>query len=81
MGPSVIQSTINLDSVKPGELPSFHETQIAGRKALVAYFHDCTIWLRADQVNELAAKLMVHLPTAIDTEIERALPFASQVED
>jgi len=57
---------LNLDRCKPGELPNIKpapQINDGGADWLMWQFDDCTVWLRPDQVQELIAKLVVHLPS------------------
>ena len=54
---------LNLDHIAPGELPNFRSSIIGGKPMLYVMLDGCTVWLRSDQVNELASKLLIHLPS------------------
>ncbi len=60
---NITTTHLNLDRLPAGALPGFHPSKIGGEPMLYARIGDTTIWLRVDQVNELAAKLLCHLPS------------------
>ena len=60
---------LNLDRIPAGKLPVFQPTDSASTvdsdgtsDGLLWHFRDCTVWLRLDQINEIIAKLVVHVP-------------------
>ena len=60
---AVVQVHLSLDRIREGEMPVFHASSVANTPMLYAMFGETTIWLRVDQVNELASKLLAHLPS------------------
>ena len=64
MKPTTATIHLNLDHIAPGELPNFRSALIGGKPMLCSVMPDgLTVWLRVDQVNELASKLLIHLPS------------------
>ena len=63
MSKPIVQVHLSLDRIPEGQLPTFHLSSIANTPMLYAMFEGTTVWLRVDQVNELASKLLIHLPS------------------
>lgn len=61
-----VEVDVNLDRLPANHIPPMQLVRVMGVDMLALYLDGVTLWLRRDQANELASRLMVHLDSATE---------------